>query len=362
MSTSDYCCLPAEGLLAFATACLERAGLAAEDAALGAGALVRADLRGVSTHGTNRLPGYARALIAGRINPRPAIRVTSDSDAAVLVDGDRGLGHVVSSRAMALCIDRARERGAAFAAVRRSSHNGAASLYALMAAEAEMIGLSLTTGGVRVAPAGGREALLGTNPIAFAAPTAEQPTLVLDMATSVVAGGKVEEHLLKGEPLAPGWALDPEGRPTTEPAAAHAGALLPLGSSLALGSYKGYGLSLLVEVLCGVLTGMATGPERARNLPAAGEPDARGSGHFFAAIRIESFQPVDAFKARLDGNLALLRAAAPAEGCARVYTPGELEWERERDRLANGIPIYRKNFAALQELGEELEVPGLRDA
>src|SRR5205807_1640019 len=153
---------------------------------------VRADLRGIETHGTNRLPGYARSLMAGRINPRPEIRV-EEVGSALRIDGDGGLGHVVSTAAMRRCLELAAERGGVFAAVAGSRHNGAASLYALMAAEAGMIGISLTGGGVRVAPAGGREAMLGTNPIAFAAPTGSEPTLCLDMATSVVAGGKVEQ-------------------------------------------------------------------------------------------------------------------------------------------------------------------------
>jgi LDH2 family malate/lactate/ureidoglycolate dehydrogenase len=357
MPTQDYCCLPAGALLAFTTACLERAGLEAGDSNAAARALVRADQRGISTHGTNRLPGYVRAMQAGRINPRPRLRVIHDAGGALLVDGDGGLGHLVSTRTMERCIDRARDTGTAFAAVRRSSHNGAASLYALMAAEADMIGLSLTGGGVRVAPAGGREALLGTNPIAFAAPTAVQPPFVLDMATSIVSGGKVEEQLLKGEPLSPGWALDPEGRPTTDPDAANRGALLPLGGSLALGSYKGFGLSLVVEILCNVLTGMAAGPERARQSPAAGSFAVRGSGHFFAAIRIEGFQPIAAFKERLDANLAILRAATPATGCDRIYTPGEVEWERELACAAAGVPLHPKNYAALVELAGELALP-----
>jgi L-2-hydroxycarboxylate dehydrogenase (NAD+) len=347
-----HCRLSSEGLLGFTTGCFERAGMEPEAAAVAARMLVRADLRGVDTHGVNRLPGYVRALAGGRINPRPDIRVVEDGGAALLVDGDGGLGHVVSTRAMELCIARAREQGAAFAGVRRSRHNGAASLYALLAAEADMIGLSLTAGGVRVAPAGGRQAMLGTNPIAFAAPTAEEPPLVIDMATSVVAGGKVEQYLLQEKPLPEGWALDPEGRPTTDADAANRGALLPLGSGLALSSHKGYALSLMVETLCNLLTGMATGPERARGVG----PPAAGSGHFFAALRIDRFQPVAEFKRRLDENLCLLRASARAEGCDRIYTPGEIEWEREQDRLAHGIPVYHKTYDELFALATELEV------
>lgn len=322
------------------------------DADVAAAALVRADLRGIGTHGVRWLPNYVRGLREGRINQAPAIAVSRDLGAAMVVDGDGGLGHVVSTRAMRLCIGRAREQGAAFAAVTASRHNGAAGLYALMAAEAGMIGLSLTGGGVRVAPAGGREALLGTNPIAFAAPTGSEPPLVMDIATSVVAGAKVEEHAAAGRPVPTSWALDPDGRPTTDAAAAHAGVLLPLGSTLELGSYKGYALSLMVETLCNVLTGMATGPERAR---AAG-PTPPGTGQFFAALRADLTQPLAEFRERLDENLRILRRSAPAEGCDRIYTPGEKEWECEQDRLANGIPLAERDWEGLRGLAEELGI------
>jgi LDH2 family malate/lactate/ureidoglycolate dehydrogenase len=347
-----YCRLPAELLSAFASACFRQVGMPAADAGVAAEALVRADLRGVDTHGVNRLPEYVRALAAGRINPRPEVKVIREAGAALHVDGDGGLGHVVSTRAMELCLARASEQGAAFAGVRNSRHNGAASLYALMAAEREMIGLSLTGGGVRVAPAGGREAMLGTNPIAFAAPVAGEPPLVVDMATSVVAGGKVEQYELQGKPIPPGWALDEAGAPTTDAAAANRGALLPLGSSLLLGSYKGYALSLIVETLCNLLTGAATGPERARRTGPAGG----GTGHFCGALRIDHFQPVEEFKERLAANLRLLRTSAPQEGCERIYTPGELEAACERERRAEGIRVYEKTRAALVALGEELGV------
>ncbi len=346
------CRLPAERLLAFTHVCLAAAGMEDEDAGLAARLLVRADLRGVRTHGTNRLPGYVRALRAGRINPRPRVAVVDERGCTLVVDGDSGLGHVVSTRAMERCIDRARQGGAAFCAVRNSRHNGAASLYALQASEAGMIGLSLTGGGVRVAPAGGREAMLGTNPIAFAAPTLEEPPFVMDMATSVAAGGKIAEALLQGQPLQPGWALDPDGNPTTDAGAAQRGALLPLGSTLALGSYKGTALGLMVEVLCNLLTGMASSPERARRAAAPGAGS--GTGHFFAALDIARFQPPDLFRRRLDANLRLLRTSAPAPGCDRIYTPGEIEWERERECLASGIPLDPKNHAALVELAGEL--------
>jgi LDH2 family malate/lactate/ureidoglycolate dehydrogenase len=349
----EYRTLPAKRLRAFGADCFAAAGMPEEEARLAAELLVRSELRGVETHGLVWLPNYCRALREGRVNPTPRIAMEGQG-AALRVDGDGGLGHVVSARAMDLCIERAREQGAAFAAVRNSRHNGAASLYALRAMEAGLIGLSLTGGGVRVAPAGGREALLGTNPIAFAAPAGEEPPIVLDMATSVAAGARVTLHARKGLPIPEGWALTPEGEPTTEPELGDRGALLPLGGTLEMGAAKGFGLGLVVETLCNLLTGMATGPERARGE----QEDRRGTGHFFAALRIDLFEPAEEFRRRMDRTLRILRESTPQAGIERVCVPGELEWQREREREAAGVPLLAGTIRSLRELAGELGVPG----
>lgn len=349
-SASEYRRCPAADLRDFAARCFAAAGMPAGDAALAAGLLVRAEARGVETHGLQWLPSYCRSLRAGRMNPTPRIAVTADTGALLAIDGDGGLGHVVSARAMRLCIERAREQGLAAASVRNSRHNGAASLYALLAAEAGMIGLSLTGGGVRVAPAGGREALLGTNPIAFAAPAAAGPPFVLDAATSVVAGARVQAYADRGLPLPPGWALDPEGHPTTDAALGARGPLLPLGGLPVTGGHKGFGLGLMVEVLCHALAGMATGPERARGA------EGGGTGHFFLALRVGGHADPEEFAARLQHTLEILRDSAPMEGTARVMTPGEPEWHREQAAATAGVPLHRQARAALSALAEELQV------
>jgi L-2-hydroxycarboxylate dehydrogenase (NAD+) len=350
----DYLVLPAAGLRAFAARCFHAVGMTEEHAETAGRLLVRTELRGVETHGVLWIPKYCRAIREGRINARPSVQVVEDRGGLLHIDGDSGLGHVVSYKAMGLAMVRARTQGACFVAVRNSRHNGAASLYALQAAEAGLIGLSLTGGGVRVAPAGGREAMLGTNPIAFAAPAREEPPFVLDMATSVVAGAKVQVHAMKGLPVPEGWALDPEGAPTTDPHLADKGPLLPLGGTFEMGAHKGFGLGLMVETLCNVLTGMMSGPERAGAAREGGgvtSDRGRGMGHFFAALA-----PDSGFREALDRNIRLLRESRPAVGVERVTIPGEPEWRRETEREERGIPVYAATVTELRALGEELDV------
>jgi L-2-hydroxycarboxylate dehydrogenase (NAD+) len=346
----DYIRLPADDLTHFAQACLEWAGMPPDDAATGAENLVRADLRGVETHGVNRLAGYVRGLKAGRPNPRPELRVLHESPATLLIDADGGLGVVASARVMDMCLDRAAATGACVAGVTNSSHNGAASLHAMRALDRDMIGLSMTGGGIRVAPAGGAEAMLGTNPIAAAVPTLEEPPFVMDIATSVVAGGKLETAVMKGISIPLGWALDPEGRPTTDAEAGNRGPLLPLGSDLLHSSYKGYALGLLVDILCNVLVGLPGSPDRKRS-------GARGGmGHCFIAFRVDHFRPAEEFRREVDRNLRLLRESRRQEGVERIYTPGEIEHEKEQEGRRLGVPVYHKVVTELRALAGETGV------
>ena len=327
-----------------------------------AGMMVETDLRGVDSHGISMLPTYDTEFRAGRLNMKPAFKTARETVATALIDADASLGHPVSVHAMNLAVDKCLQAGVGIVSVFNSHHFGAAGCYARIAADRGVIGMvTSATRGVTMVPTFAAEPVLGTNPIAFAAPAGDEAPLVVDMATSVVAGGKIEDYLLKGKPVPLGWALDPEGNPTTDADAAQRGALLPLGGTLEMSSYKGYALSLIVETLCNLLTGMATGPERARRA-GPGDPaspgSSRGMGHFFAAIDVSAFQPLHEFQVRMDANLRLLRAARPAPGCDRIYTPGEMEWERERERLVDGVPVYYKNLAALEELAGELGLAG----
>jgi L-2-hydroxycarboxylate dehydrogenase (NAD+) len=344
---TEYLRIPVDDLTRFAHACLEWGGMPPEDAVIAAENLVRADLRGIETHGVNRLAGYTRALKAGRLNPRPERRVLHESPATLLLDADRGLGVVASARVMEMCLDRAEVAGACVAAVTNSSHNGAASLHAMRALRRDMIGLSLTGGGIRVAPAGGAEAMLGTNPIAAAIPTLEEPPFVMDIATSVVAGGKLETAVMKGISIPLGWALDPEGQPTTDAEAGNRGPLLPLGSDLLHSSHKGYALGLLVDLLCNVLVGLPGSPDRKRS-------GARGGmGHCFIAFRIDRFRPAEEFRREVDRNLRLLRTSHLQEGVERIYTPGEIEHEKELEGRRIGVPVYYKVVDELRSLASE---------
>lgn len=349
----DYHRIPVQQLTEFARACLEWADMPPDDAAIGAENLVRADLRGIETHGVNRLAGYVRGLKAGRLNPRPELRILHESPATLLVDADGGLGVVTSARVMDMCLDRAAAAGACVAAVTRSSHNGAASLHAMRALERDMIGLSMTGGGIRVAPAGGAEAMLGTNPIAAAVPTLEEPPFVMDIATSVVAGGKLETAVMKGVAIPLGWALDPEGRPTTDAEAGNQGPLLPLGSDLLHSSHKGYALGLLVDILCNVLVSLPGSPDRKRS-------GARGGmGHCFVAFRVDRFRPPEEFRREVDRNLRLLRESRRQEGVERIYTAGEIEHEKDQEGRRLGVPVYHKVVADLERLAGETGVTWL---
>jgi len=252
---------------------------------------------------------------------------------------------------MDMCLDRAEAAGACVAAVTNSSHNGAASLHAMRALDRGMIGLSMTGGGIRVAPAGGAEAMLGTNPIAAAVPTLDEPPFVMDIATSVVAGGKLETAVMKGIAIPLGWALDPEGRPTTDAEAGNRGPLLPLGSDLLHSSHKGYALGLLVDILCNVLVGLPGSPDRKRS-------GARGGmGHCFVAFRVDRFRPPEEFRREVDRNLRLLRESRRQEGVERIYTPGEIEHEKEQEGRRLGVPVYYKVVADLQTLAGDTGVP-----
>lgn len=310
-----------------------------------------ADLRGVYTHGVAQLPGYVEQLRNGGFNPRPEVRVVSETASTALVDGDGGMGHLIGVRAMELAIEKARETGAAWVGVRGSRHWGAAAHYASLALEHDMIGLALTAGaGNCMAPWGGVEVIVGNNPFAIAVPAAEEPPVILDMATSVVARGKIAVAAKKGEPIPPGWALDPEGHPTTDAAAAYAGSLLPIGG------YKGYGLTVVIALLTGGLTGGAIGRELKGFFDLPGN-----NSHLLGAIRIDGFMPPEQFRKRVDWYVRDLKQSRRAEGVDRIYVPGEIEWETAQRQLREGItlwPVVEQDVLVLaRELGVRPPAP-----
>lgn len=324
------------------------------DAMIAADVLVRADLRGVESHGINSLFRYVDGLRSGRINPSPQIATVRESPSTAVVDGDGGMGLVVGVRAMEMCMAKAEEEGLAVVAVRRSRHFGMASYYSLMCLPRDMIGLSLTNNaGTCVVPTFGRESMFSTNPISITAPACDEPPFELDMATSVIAGSKIPLALAKGEKIPFGCALDVKGQPTDDPKLAlDALKLLPLGGSRELGSHKGYGLAVAVDILTGVLAGGMYGNLAKRN-PPADEKLVVSSSHFFAALRIDLFRPADEFKAAMDDMLRALKGSEKATGHDRIYTPGEMEFETEQDRLKHGIPYHPVFVQRLRDLASE---------
>ncbi len=332
-------------------------GVGQDDAWVAADVLVRADLRGVESHGVNNLWQYVDPLRAGTLNPTPDIKVLRSSPVLASVDGDGGMGLVVGTRAMEMCIAKAQEYGLAAVTVRRSRHFGMASYFSLMCLEHDMIGCSMTNNsGVGVIPTFGREPMLSTNPISVVAPTNHEPPFEMDFATSVAAMSKIGLALATGGKIPLGWALDDQGQPTDEPQAAwDARSLLPLGSTRELGSHKGYGLAVLVDILTGVLGGGMYGNSYLRNPP---EDDKLriSSSHFFAALRVDMLQPIDEFKATMDDMLRALKESGKAEGQDRIYTHGEIEFEAEQERLRDGIPYHPALVAYLRELASEFDI------
>lgn len=335
----------AEALRAFTAQVFERLGVPPGDAALVAELLVDADLRGVDTHGVMRLPAYVRAVKEGVYNPRPNIQVVKESAIHALFDGDGGLGYLVGTVAMRWCIQRAQEQGFAMAGVRNSTHFGAAAHYAMMAARQDLIGFASTNAPPTMAPPGSYRVTHGNNPIAYAIPAGEEPMLVLDMANSVRAMGQVTNYRREGWTLPSGWALDKDGDPTQDPNVV--ASLLPLGEN----GYKGYGLTLVVDVLAGVLTGASFARRFVPGRPAA------GVGHLFMAIDPTIFLPLDEFKRRVDETLREAKAAPRRPGVERIYVAGELEFETKERRLREGIPLPPELRRQLEALGQEMDVP-----
>ncbi len=277
-----------EKLTRFVSRSFEKLGVTSGDAEIAAKVLVAADLRGVDTHGVIRFSPqawYVKWLTEGSMTARPNIRVISESSSTALIDGDRGMGMVIGHRAMEIAIRKAKESGIGMVGVRNSRHYGMSAYYAMLALPHDMIGIAMTNASRQVVPTFGREARFGTNPMCYAVPAEQELPFVLDMATTTAAAGKLELAARQGKSIPAGWALNEQAEATLDPRMAQkARRLLPLGGSREGGSHKGYGLAILVEILCGVLTGTMTA------LNANQDP----RGHFFGAIRVDTFRPVGA--------------------------------------------------------------------
>ncbi|KXB96726.1 MAG: malate dehydrogenase [Chlorobi bacterium NICIL-2] len=349
-------------LQAFCADIFQRMGYDEPQAKLAADVLLKADLRGIDSHGLARLSGYVRLWEAGRIRVDARPFVVHETPSTAWIDGDRGLGLLVAPFAMRVAIQKARQVGSGWVAVRNSNHFGIAGYHAMLALEEEMIGIALTNASPLVAPALSVERMLGTNPIAVAIPAGDEPPIVIDMATSAAANGKLE-ILQRKHALAPeGWIQDASGRPTRDPfALQQGGALLPLGSRLETGSHKGYCLSALVDILSGVLPGAGFGPwvppfVHFLPLPQDAPPGTAGIGHFFGALRIDAFRPAEAFKTHIDSWIRRFRAARPLDAAEPVKVPGDPERMMEAQRREQGIPLHSSVVQALKALSERFGV------
>jgi LDH2 family malate/lactate/ureidoglycolate dehydrogenase len=324
-------------LEALVTALYARAGVPDDDAARLADALVFADLRGVHSHGCRWVSSYLAGLRDGRINPRPDVRAVRDEGATVTLDTDGGLGHVVVYRGMGIAIQRAKRFGTATVICRGSGHCGAMSYFTQAAADSGCIGYATTTGGLVMVPHGGREKTAGLNPLSWAAPTARGWALNLDVTTSVVAGSKLLLAKERGESIPLGWAIDPDGNPTTDPALGFVGGLLPLGG------HKGYGLSVMIDVVSSLLGG----GELTNGFRGT------GSAQYLQVTDVAHFLPLGEFTARVDALIERLKGTAPAPGFSEVMLPGEIEHRLSSERREMGIPLDEYTRGELRrEAGE----------
>jgi LDH2 family malate/lactate/ureidoglycolate dehydrogenase len=325
------------------------------DARIAADVLVSADLRGVNTHGVIRLHSYyGDRLLKGLIDPVSPVKTLKESPATLALDGGNGLGQVVAYRAMSDCIKKAEEAGLAITTVRNSNHFGIAGYYAMMALPEDMIGISLTNSQPLVVPTYGLKPVIGTNPIAVAIPAGKEKPYVLDMATSIVSFGKVQVHKKAGLAIPKGWGINQNGALTRDPAEIiEGGALLPLGGPAELRGYKGFGLSLLVDLLSGVLAGAAYGEDVGR--PSKGRNS--DVGHFFAAIKIENFRPVETFKADMDDYIHSLKNTPKLPGQNRIFIHGEKEFEQAEKSIREGIPLLKEAVDGLKTAGDKVGVP-----
>lgn len=318
--------------------------------------LVLSDLRGIESHGCARLHGYVRLVDAGKIKPNASPFIQREFGSTATLNGDSGLGLSVGSQAMDIAIEKAKKHGSGWVSVKNSSHFGIAVGHVFKALDEKMIGFSLTNASPLVAPAGGRDRLLGTNPICYAFPTHKKAPFILDMATTVVANGKLEVAKRKGVNIPMGYAQDSEGVLSTDPGIlSQGGSMVPLGGDLEHSNYKGYGLGSVVDILTGVLSGANFGPWVPPFVPFLSQSNdtvGEGIGHFVGAWNVEGFMDTQEFCERMDLWIDTFSKSNPAKGVERVLIPGELEQQKTQERRANGIPIHStvwENLAAMDQ-------------
>ncbi|WP_216851356.1 Ldh family oxidoreductase, partial [Acidisphaera sp. L21] len=343
----------ADALRQFAARAFTAVGLPDDDAAAVAGLMVEADLVGADAHGIFRLPQYIRRIEGGAVNRTPNITVNRTAAATALVDGDNGMGHLVMSQAAATAVDLARESGVGWVGVRRSNHAGPASLYAAMPVTHGMVSLySAVANANHMAPWGGNELLLGTNPLAIGIPAGDGPPVLLDIATTVVSYGTIKNYVLQGKTMPAGWMIDrATGVSLTDSARSGEGTLLPIGG------YKGAGLSMVLGLLAGTLNGAAIGRQVVDFN--ADDHSATNTGHFIVALDIARFLDPAVFAAGVLAHLNELRESGRLPGVEIIRLPGDERARRRERRVQEGVPIVPALQSKLEELGRDLGIGGL---
>lgn len=357
----EFVDFPHTSLKTFCQKIFEQIGCSEKDALQASEVLIKADLRGIDSHGVARLSGYVKQWENGKLNPKPKIQIIHQTPSTAVIDGDKGLGLVISPFAMQVAIEKAQQVGTGWVAVRNSGHFGIAGYHAMLALPYQMIGIATTHASALSTPTFSKEKLLGTNPICMAVPAGKYPPFVADFASTAAAYGKLQILQRKNEPAPLGWVQDADGNPTTNPhAPREGGALLPLGGDEVGSSHKGYALGAMVDILSGVLSGanfanfvppFATAGDTQERQP----PIGIGTGHFFGAMRVDAFQPTETFLQKMDIWIETFKNATPIAG-KKVLIPGEPETQHEEYRLKNGIPIIKNVVEDLENLGEKFGV------
>ncbi|MES3001783.1 MAG: Ldh family oxidoreductase [Pseudomonadota bacterium] len=346
--------IPTQRVQRFLSAAFEKLGLPPEDCATVADLMTQAEVQGSDGHGVIRLIPYARRIRAGGMNLRPNIRVVKEKAAMALIDGDNGMGHLVMQRAARIAIEKAKTCGIAWVGARLSNHAGPASLYARMVMEQDMIGMYYAVGNANhLPPWGGLDMLLSTNPIAVAVPAGEEPPIVLDMATTVAAYGKVKAKAQRGEQMPEGWMIDRSGKPLTDPKRADEGFLMPIGG------YKGYGLALVVGILAGTLNGAAMGSETIDFNK--DDVTVTNTGQAIIAIDPDAFGEIGEFKARVDKLIRELRASERMPGVDRIWLPGEQSHEKRIANERDGLALPPSLLTQLDKLAQDLGLARIQE-
>ena len=345
---NDLVRVKSEDLFGFSLSVLESVGVEERDAKIVAENIILANLRGVDSHGVVRLPSYVKRVMKKLIDPLGPVEIVKNQGCTALIDANNNFGQVAAMRATFLAAKKTRKFGVAAVGVRNSNHFGMAAHYALKLTEQKLIGIVLSNGPPAMSPWGGKIPMLGSTPICIGFPIEKNDSIILDMAVSTVARGKIRLAALKGEKIPEGWAFDDEGNPTTDPKAAIRGTLAPIGGP------KGYGLALLADLICGLLMGSAFG-KSVKALDDLSGPS--GTGFFIEAINIEFFRPYPEYQNCITNYVREIKESPRRKGVKEILLPGEIERREAELRKKLGIPLDSDTLFEIKNLAKELNIP-----